>query len=106
MAIPNKTALKKVVAQHRNEPIRDVVKAIFISLNLANQNKDAAPKHRREAGEMLISLRGRVEWDGQDWWKFAMDHFGRERKELEKLMMEARASMPLHKSTTIGLSGL
>lgn len=92
MAIANLVALKKVVSQHESAPLNDVVKAINIKLNLADQNDNEARTHRVEAGEMLVALRNRVEAVGQDWWTFAKGHFGRERKELEKLMSYVPAS--------------
>ncbi|UPK31756.1 hypothetical protein IVB18_25845 [Bradyrhizobium sp. 186] len=93
MAIPNVVALKQVVAQRETAPLKDVAKAINIKLRLADQNDNDARNHRIEAGEMLVTLRQRVEADGQDWWKFASDYFDRERKELEKLM----TYVPAHK---------
>ncbi|SIN88804.1 hypothetical protein SAMN05443247_00475 [Bradyrhizobium erythrophlei] len=86
MPISNVVELKQVVSRCETAPLRDVAKAIHIKLNLADQNDNEARNHRREAGEMLVTLRKRVEADGQDWWKFAKDYFDRTRKELEKLM--------------------
>jgi hypothetical protein len=86
MAISNVVALKRVVADHENAPLREVVNAINIKLRLADQNDNDARNHRAEAGEMLTALRKRVEDDGNEWWQFAKGHFDRARKELEKLM--------------------
>lgn len=100
MAIANVVALKKVVSQHESAPLNDVVKAINIKLNLADQKGNQARTHRVEAGEMLVSLRKRVEANGQDWWKFAKGHFDRERKELQKLMLRVLASKLAKAATT------
>src|SRR6266496_931885 len=92
MPISNVVELKQVVAQHESAALYDVVKAIHIKLNLADQNENDASKHRIEAGEMLVALRKRVEADDQEWWKFAKDNFDRTRKELEKLMTYVSAN--------------
>jgi hypothetical protein len=92
MPISNVVELKRVVSQHQSAPLIDVAKAINIKLRLADQNENDARNHRIEAGEMLVSLQTRVETDGQDWWKFAKDHFDRTRKELEELMTYVSAS--------------
>ncbi|UPJ25900.1 hypothetical protein [Bradyrhizobium sp. CW1] len=93
MAIANVSALKKVVSQHESAALVDVVKAISIKLRLADQNDNDSANHRREAGEMLVTLRARVEADNQSWKQFVYDYFDRPRKELEKLM----TYVPAHK---------
>lgn len=93
MAIANVAALKKVVVQHESAALVDVVKAISIKLRLADQNDNDSANHRREAGEMLVTLRARVEADNQSWKQFVYDYFDRPRKELEKLM----TYVPAHK---------
>jgi hypothetical protein len=88
MGIANVVALKKFVSQqqHQTAPLYEVAKAINIKLRLADEKEHEARNHRLEAGEMLVTLRKRVEANDQDWWKFAKDHFDRTRRELEKLM--------------------
>lgn len=92
MGIANVVALKQVVKGHETAPVREVARAINIKLRLADQNENEALSHREEAGGMLVSLRARIEADGGDWWKFARDHFDRERRELERLMKYVPAS--------------
>lgn len=70
------------------------MKAIHISLQLADRKECEVGKHRLEAGTMLVALRKRVEAEGRDWWQFANDHFDRSRKDIEKLMRIASADDP------------
>ncbi|WP_156928479.1 hypothetical protein [Bradyrhizobium sp. th.b2] len=73
--------------------MHDVAKAIGIKLRLADQNENDAANHRREAGEMLVTLRARVEADNQSWKQFVYDYFDRPCAELEKLMTHVPKSV-------------
>ncbi|MGY4318996.1 hypothetical protein [Bradyrhizobium sp. JR3.5] len=92
MAIANLRELKRVVSSQETAPVHDVAKAIGIKLRLADQNENDAANHRREAGEMLVTLRKRVEADNQSWKQFVYDYFDRPRAELEKLMTHVSKS--------------
>jgi hypothetical protein len=94
MGIANVTALKKFVVDHESAPLADVADAINIALRLADEKENGATNHRLQAGRMLASLRKRIEADGQNWWKFAKDHFDRSRKDIEKVMRLANADNP------------
>ncbi|MGY3278161.1 hypothetical protein [Bradyrhizobium sp. S3.7.6] len=86
MAISNVVELRKVVTDQETASLHDVAKAIGIKLRLADQNDNDAANHRREAGEMLVTLRARIEADNQSWKQFVYDYFDRPPAELEKLM--------------------
>jgi hypothetical protein len=71
----------------------NVAKAIGIKLRLADQNETDATNHRREAGEMLVTLRERVKAEGQSWDQFKYDYFcDRPRNEIERLMKHVAAN--------------
>lgn len=94
MGFANVTALKKFVLDHESAPLADVATAINITLRLADEKEHAATNQRLQAGRMLGSLRKRVEADGQNWSKFAKDHFDRSRRDIEKVMRLANADDP------------
>src|SRR5712675_439930 len=92
MAITNVVELRKVVTEQETASLHDVAKAIGIKLRLADQNENDAVNHRKEAGEMLVTLRARVEADNQSWKQFVYDYFDRPAKEIEQLMRHVAAS--------------
>jgi hypothetical protein len=92
MAISNVVALKQVVTEQETASLHDVAKAIGIKLRLADQNENDAANHRKEAGEMLVTLRKRVEADNKSWKQFVYDYFDRPRKEIEQLMRHVAAN--------------
>jgi hypothetical protein len=92
MAIANVVELRKVVSEQETASLHDVAKAIGIKLRLADQNENDAANHRKEAGEMLVTLRKRVEADNQSWKQFVYDYFDRPRSEIEQLMKHVAAN--------------
>ncbi|MGY3496680.1 hypothetical protein [Bradyrhizobium sp. USDA 4502] len=94
MAISNVVALKEVVSRHETEPLDTVANAINIKLRLADKSDIVAEDHRLAAGQMLVSLRKRVEDEGLNWWKWANGRIDRSRRDIEKLMRIAKADDP------------
>ncbi|GAB9242097.1 hypothetical protein [Bradyrhizobium diazoefficiens] len=95
MSISNVVALKEVVSQHETAPLDDVANAINIKLRLADRSDNTASNHRLAAGQMLVTLRKRVEGEGLNWWKWAAGRFDRSRKDIEKIMRLAKSDDPV-----------
>jgi hypothetical protein len=94
MGIPNVTALKVFIRQHESATLDEVAHAINICLRLkpSDLKKSDATNYKLEAGQMLVSLRKRVEIEGLDWWPWARDRLAyRNRKDIETVMRLADA---------------
>lgn len=92
--IRNEADLRKFVKHHANATSDQMVKAINISTRLASSCDANAGGHRLNAGRLMLELRASIETQGEDWWVWQKGRFDRSRKDMEKLMRQARADDP------------
>lgn len=90
----NEADLKRFVKHHANATPDQMVKAINISTRLASMTAATAEDHRLNAGRMLLELRAIIEAEGENWWTWQKGRFDRSRKDMEKLMRQAKADDP------------
>jgi hypothetical protein len=96
--MPNERDLKRLVNQRKTAPINDLVRAINVSLDLADHEDSTASAlqakaetRRLDAALMLAALRLRK---GKSFWPFALARFKRSRGDLEKLLAVGLANDP------------
>lgn len=89
---------EKIVALRAHQTIDDAIREIHGKFAEALASDGRAFNARLAAGQMLITLRGRVEageaGDGVEWWPWYESKFVRSRKDAEKVMRMASADDP------------